>query len=96
MKLVSLLLTALLPSLAVAYTCPHGKDQHRALSPEDALPWTENESLRNSVQARPGVKPNKHQVNLDLAPEERWVEIGKIYANRSTEIIDYFEDVSVA
>eukprot|EP00633_Aureoumbra_lagunensis_P007336 CAMPEP_0197322882 /NCGR_PEP_ID=MMETSP0891-20130614/70173_1 /TAXON_ID=44058 ORGANISM="Aureoumbra lagunensis, Strain CCMP1510" /NCGR_SAMPLE_ID=MMETSP0891 /ASSEMBLY_ACC=CAM_ASM_000534 /LENGTH=433 /DNA_ID=CAMNT_0042815389 /DNA_START=1 /DNA_END=1302 /DNA_ORIENTATION=- len=35
--------------------------------------------------------PNREKINLDLPPEQRWLEIGAKYANQSYKIVEYFE-----
>ncbi|GMH54179.1 hypothetical protein TL16_g01620 [Triparma laevis f. inornata] len=70
------------------YQCPHGKPAKTS-----EAGWLSNENLMDSNDDRTPKTPNRHIVNLDLAPKDRWTEIGKIYANQSDLIVQYFEDM---
>lgn len=61
--------------------CVHGKPG-----------WTEDEELRASAMARstaPAVTPSQFRLNLDLPPEERWLEIAAHFAPKAYIIHDY-------
>ena len=48
--------------------------------------------MRDGLQRVP-TTPTRHTVNLDLPPDQRWLEIGRTFANQSDLIIQYFESV---
>ena len=54
--------------------------------------WTVDESLRESfVGEERGFQPPVVKVDLDLPASERWKEVGKLYANRSDLVEEYFQ-----
>lgn len=57
------------------------------------IPWTQNESLMETVRETKGVVPPTVVVDLDLPERERWVHVGQAYANRSDLIKEYFESL---
>ena len=93
---VAVLFLGLLPLATSRYQCAHGKQAKASSSnPVDgaAPSWTQSESLKALNDDRTPVTPNRHSVNLDLPPSERWLEIGKHYADKSDLIVQYFEDM---
>ncbi|GMI05306.1 hypothetical protein TrVE_jg1157 [Triparma verrucosa] len=70
------------------YQCPHGKPAKTS-----EASWLQNKNLMSQQDDRTPKTPDRHIVNLDLPPNERWSDIGKIYANRSDLIVQYFEDM---
>ena len=92
MRICSLLIALFLGRTTARYQCPHGKPAKAAQTTVDGAPsWTQSDTLKALQDDREPKSPNRHTVNLDLPPAERWLEVGKAYADKSDLIIEYFE-----
>ena len=83
MKLLGLVVL-FLPA-TYSYQCPHGKNL------SDGPAWMGIPELKEVNDDRIPSTPDRHTVNLDLPPQERWVEIGKTYRDKSDLIIQVRE-----
>jgi hypothetical protein len=68
--------------------CVHGK-------PPSSLSWVDDAALEQRTMSRldgpsgGGAAPPRYKLNLDLPPDERWLEIGGLFRSKSYIIHDY-------
>lgn len=54
--------------------------------------WVTNTALKLSSEKKVPVTPPKVTINLDLPPEQRWVEVAGRYKDKAPEVIAYLEE----
>ena len=52
-------------------------------------PWINNVDLMKLQEDKHAHTAPEFVVNLDLAPEDRWKEIGELYADKAWQIVNY-------